>query len=146
MDSENSDNKDGMATFLSSHIDAGLTFQKKKRYREAIEEFEKEHSRPIKSTYDADVVQSSYWFKGRLYQEIGDINNAVVAYQKARALFVEHNIGSPPHDLLAEIYIEMGRYEDAIQVCQELLDKFPAWPTKQLLAKAIQLKGGSENT
>jgi cytochrome c-type biogenesis protein CcmH/NrfG len=46
-----------------------------------------------------------------------------------------------PQDDLAEIFIAQGRYDEAIAMCQEVLDEVPSWPTKQLLAKAIALKG-----
>lgn len=134
--------KDDIRTLLDSHLQTGMNLQRQGLLREAIGEFAKEHTRSIKSDIDAEIVQTSYWHVGRAYRKLGELDKAIAALQTARELLKKYGVGSSPHVDLAEIFIELGRLDEAIEVCQELLKRSGNWNAKQLLAKAIAMKEG----
>ncbi len=136
--------KDNFRRLLASHLTAGQKLAHMGMLREAIAEYEKEHTRPIKSSADAMIVQESYDLKGEAYRKLGDNENAIVAFQKARDLLKQHGVGFGTQVALAEIYIEQGRFDEAIEMCQEVLARGSEWNAKQLLAKAIALKSGGQ--
>jgi tetratricopeptide (TPR) repeat protein len=131
---------DGLQVFFNPHISKGRELEARGLWREAIEEYKKEHDRPIHSHIDADTVQRSYWFKVGAYRELGETEKAIEALQKSRELLKLYGIGPSPNDDLAEIFISQGRLDEAIEMCLEVLERFPAWPTQQLLKKALELK------
>lgn len=132
--------KEGVRALMEPHLAKGRELQAQGQLREAIEEYSKEHTRSINSHVDADIVQASYWFKGRAYRELGEVENAIATLQKSRELLKTHGVGASPHEDLAELFISQGRYDEAIEVCQECLEDTPAWSIKQLLAQATNLK------
>ncbi|MBP7687835.1 MAG: tetratricopeptide repeat protein [Thermoflexales bacterium] len=132
--------KSDLRKLMASHLTAGQKLAHMGMLREAIAEYEKEHTRPIKSSADAMIVQESYDLKGRAYRNLGDNENAIIAFQKARDLLEQYRVGSWPQLDLAEIYIEHGRFDEAIEMCQEVLARGSEWNAKQLLAKALALK------
>jgi len=136
---------DGIQALMTPHLAKGRELQKRGLLREAIEEYAKEHERPIRSHIDADIVQGSYWFEGRAYRALGEIEKAIVALQKSNELLKLYGVGASPHEDLAEIFILQGRFDEAIGVCREYLDETPAWSIQQLLNKAIKLKEEARN-
>lgn len=134
--------KKNIQALLSSHLAAGRKHEDDGALHKAIEEYAREHSRPVQSDIDAEIVQKSYWHVGAVYRKLGDLPNAISAFQKARELLQRHSVGASPHGELAEILIEQGKYDEAIEVCQEWLQDSRSGWAKQLLAKATALKGG----
>ncbi len=132
--------KNDLRELMASHLTAGQTLVTMGMFREAITEYEKEHMRPIKKSIDAEIVQKSYVLKGRAYRDLGDNESAVVAFQQARELLKQYRVGSGPEEELAEIFIEQGRLDEAIKLCQEVLAQESNWKAKQVLAKALALK------
>ena len=141
-DIEDSD-KDNIRSLVSSHLITGMRLQEKGLLREAIEEFAKENNRSIKSDIDKEIAQKSYVQIGVAYRKLGEIENAKTAFEKARELWKLYGMGSAPHYDLAEILIEQGQLDEAIVVCQELVDDLPDSGVELLLAKAIILKKGN---
>jgi len=142
-DPTNSDkSKDNVRALMASHLLTGGKLLQQGLLQEAIAEYSQEYDRPIESDVDAEIVQTSYCYAGVAYKKLGDIDNAISALQKARELKKRFRVGTSPHCDLAEIYIEQGRPDEAIEVCQELLAHVPDKKAKQLLAQAIAMKSG----
>ena len=129
---------------MVSHLTAGQKLVRMGMLREAIAEYEKEHTRPIKKSIDAEIVQESYILKARAYRGLGDNESAINAFQQARELLKQYRVGSGPEVELAEIFIEQGRLDDAIELCQEVLARGSHWNAEQTLAKALALKEGKQ--
>jgi tetratricopeptide (TPR) repeat protein len=126
---------------MASHLVSGKKLQMQGLLSEAIVEFSKEHHREIKSSLDAEIAQTSYWHVGQVYRELGKIEQAITALQKAEELLEEHGVGTSPHYDLAEIFIEQGRVDDVIEACQKGLRMWPRDPgIKQKLAEAYEIK------
>lgn len=137
--------KDDLQTMWASHLRRGETLQFQGRLREAIEEYEKEIGRPIKSPIDAEIVECAFWQMGNAYRQLGEIAEALAAYEKALALFREHRVGIWPHADLARLYVEQHRIDEAIAICQECLAQVSSPGAREVLAQAMALKaGGSE--
>jgi len=132
--------KNDIQSLMASHLVTGMRLQEQGLLREAIEEFTKENNRPIKSDIDKEITQKSYWHIGTAYRMLGKIQNAKDAFEKALELWRLYGVGSAPHYDLAEILIEEGKFNDAIAICQELLDQIPDGGVKELLAKALAMK------
>lgn len=144
LDDPNSDQtvKDDIRSLMTSHLVAGMELQKQGLLYEAVEEFAKENNRPINSNIDKEIVQKSYWHIGMVYQKLGKMKDAEEAFQRARELLEQYRVGVAPHYNLAEIFIEQGRFDAAIEVCQEALEEGPDGGIKQLLEKALVKKEG----
>lgn len=132
--------KDNIRSLMASHLITGMELQRQGLLREAIQEFTRENNRPINSDIDAEIAQKSYWHIGVAYRKLGEMDNAKAAFQSARDLLKQHRIGVAPHYNLAEILIEQGQFDEAIEVCQESLELGPDKGIKQLLAKALGMK------
>ncbi len=132
--------KADVRSLLTSHLITGMKLQEKGLLHEAIEEFTKENNRPIHANIDKEIVQKSYWHIGMAYKELGQMENAEEAFQHARELLKLYKVGVSPHYSLAELYIDQGRIDEAIDVCQESLNDGPDGGIKQLLAKALEMK------
>jgi tetratricopeptide (TPR) repeat protein len=139
------DQKDGIRDLWESHLIPGKELEKQGHLREAIQEYAKEHERPIRNHSDAYIVQSSYWFVGRVYRELGDMEKAVYYLEKSGELYKKYKVGAPPNIDLAEIYITQGRYGEAIDLCQELMDRGITFGVQEIQDKARKLKGDAEN-
>ena len=125
---------------MASHLATGMKLQQQGLLHQAIEEFAKENNRPIQSDIDKEIAQNSYVHIGVVYRKLGDIENAKIAFKKAYELWQIYGLGSAPHYDLAEIMMEEGKFNQAIAICQELLDRIPDGGTKWLLAKALEMK------
>jgi tetratricopeptide (TPR) repeat protein len=132
--------KDSIRSLMTSHLATGMKLQQQGLLREAIEEFAKENNRPIHADIDKEIAEKSYVHMGVVYRKLGDLENAKVAFQKAHELWHLYGLGSAPHYDLAEILIEQGQLDEAIAVCQELLEQIPRSGIKHLLAKALEMK------
>ena len=134
--------KKNIQALLTSHLATGRQRDEEGALKEAIQEYAKEHIRPIRSDIDAEIVQQSYWHVGAVYTKLGDEPKAIAAFEKARELWNQYRMGASPHGELAEILIGQGKLDEAIEICQEWLGESRSGWAKQLLAKAIELKGG----
>lgn len=134
--------KERVRSLMASHLVTGVKLQRQGLLREAIREFAEEIDRPIYTDTDKEIVQTSYWHIGIAYRKLGEIENAKVALEKARELWKLYGVGTAPHYDLAEILIDQGKLDEAIEICQELLAHIPDGGVKQLLAKALTLKRG----
>jgi tetratricopeptide (TPR) repeat protein len=132
--------KNNIRSLMTSHLVTGMKLQKEGLLREAIDEFAKEHNRSITSDIDAEIVQNSYWHIGTVYRKLAELENAKAAFQRAYEYWKLYRVGTLPHYDLAEILIEQGQLDEAIAMCQELLDHIPDGGAKQLLAKALEMK------
>ena len=132
--------KKDVRALMTSHLATGMKLQQQGLLREAIEEFAKENNRPIHSDIDKEISQTSYWHIGMAYRKLGDVENAKSAFWKAYELIKLYRVGTSPHYDLAEIMIEEDRLDDAIAMCQELLDDIPDGGIKLLLAKALEMQ------
>jgi len=130
----------GIRALFESHLTAGQRLASRGMLREAIAEYTKEYGRPINSSDDAYIVQSAYGLVGSAYKRLGEFSLAIEAYERARSLMREHRVGVAPHEELAEILIDQGRYDEAIAVCNESLSSGHSWGAEQLLGKAIELR------
>ncbi len=142
---EDDEGKDRIRNLMVSHLVTGVKLQQQGRLREAIEEYAKENNRPIHSSVDKEIAQSSYVHIGETYRQLGETENAKIAFEKARELWNQYGVGTSPHYYLAEIMIEQGHFDEAIAICQEILDRVPDGGAKQLLAKAISMNKGNKN-
>ncbi len=138
--SDDEDAKANIRALMDSHLISGVKLQQQGLLQEAIAEYAEENNRIINTEIDAEIVQKSYWHIGTVYRKLGQLENAISAFQKARELLKLHGVGASPHYDLAEILVETGRLDEAIEVCEELLKHIPDKGVKQILAKASALK------
>ena len=137
--------KNDLQTMWDSHLRRGEKLQFQGLFREAIHEYEKEVERSIKSDIDAEIVESAFWQMGNAYRQLGEIEQAVAAYEKALKVFRQYRLGVWPHEDLARLYLEQNRIDEAIAVCQECLERSNSLGAHKILAQALALKsGGSE--
>ena len=132
--------KSNIQSLMVSHLISGMKLQQQGLLQEAVEEYAKENDRIIKMEIDAEIVQKSYWHIGVVYRMLGQLENAISAFQMARELLKVHGVGASPHHDLAEIFVAQGRFDEAIEVCEELLERIPDKVVKQILVKAITMK------
>jgi len=133
--------KNNIRALTTSHLATGMKLQQQGLLYEAIEEFAKENNRPIRSDIDKEITQKSYVHIGVAYKKLNDVENAKAAFEKARELWNLYGVGSAPHYDLTEILMEQEHFDEAISICQELLEQNPrSNDIKQLLAKAIEMK------
>jgi tetratricopeptide (TPR) repeat protein len=136
---------DDLQAMMTSHLRRGEVLRFQGLLHEALKEFEKEKERPINAPIDAEIVESAFWQMGNVYCQLGEVENAIAAYEKALELIRQYRVGVSPHEDLAELYLEQQRVDEAIALCQECLERWPSGRAKQLLARAMALKsGGSE--
>lgn len=129
--------KDGINSLFTSHLASGQEFERKGMLQDAIVEYMKEYNRPIKNGIDAEIVQKAYFQTGEVYRELGNLTEALRYMQKARELLIMYGVGSGPHKDLAEIYMEQGRIDEAIEVYEEYVRK---WPENNVM-KQLLIKG-----
>ena len=126
---------------MASHLVSGKKSEMQGFLSEAIDEYSKEHNREIKSSLDAEIVQNSYLHVGLVYRKLGKLELSIAALQKAEELLEQHGVGSSPHYDLAEILIEQGRIDEAIETCQRGLRRWSRDPgIKQKLTEAYEIK------
>jgi tetratricopeptide (TPR) repeat protein len=99
LDDPNNDEtaKDSIRSLMTSHLVTGVKLQQQGLLREAIEEFAKENNRPIHSSVDKEIVQKSYVHIGVVYRNLGEIENAKSAFEKAHELWQLYGVGTSPH-------------------------------------------------
>ena len=134
--------KQNIQALMASRLPEAVKLYQHGALQEALAECVREHDRAIESDIDANIVQTSYYQAGLIYIKLGDWENAVSNLQMARDLLKRFRVGTFPHGDLAEIMIEQGRYNDAIDICREWLEESKSAWAKQLLAKAEAGKAG----
>lgn len=132
--------KDNIRALMSSHLINGVKLRQQGLFQKAIEEFSLENNRPINSDIDKEIVETSYFHIGSTYREMGEMEKARVAFEKSLELWRQHDVGVAPHYDLAEILLEQEKLDEAILICQELLEVIPSPRVKQLLDKIITIK------
>ncbi len=114
------------------------------KLREAIEEYSKDTELEITTYALASVVERAYCHMGDAYLFLGEFEDAVVAYTRALETWRAYGYGEMPHASLAAAYLEQGRVDDAIRVCEEHPAEAEDPCVKHVLAEARRLKGGGE--
>ena len=140
------DVKNGVNTLLTSHLASGQKYERMGMLDEAIAEYAKEYDRPIKSVIDAEIVQKAYCQTGEIYRELRQVAKSMMYFQKARELLNMYGAGTSPHMYLAEMLIEQGQIDSAIEVYEEYVQKWPDDNAmKQLLFKAREKRDSDSN-
>jgi tetratricopeptide (TPR) repeat protein len=134
--------KDDLQAMMTSHLRRGEVLRFRGLLHEALEEFEKEKDRPINAPIDAEIVESAFWQMSKVYRQLGEVENAIAAYEKALELFRQYGVGVSPHEGLAELYLKQHRVDEAIALCQECLERWPSSRARQLLARAMAIRSG----
>jgi tetratricopeptide (TPR) repeat protein len=134
--------KDDFQERLSSSITQGQRYEALGYLELALNEYQKENDRPIRSAIDAEIRQQSFCHVGDIYRKLGEIGKAILAYQEAMGLYNRYSLGHPTYEELAEVYLEQGEVEEAIKMCELGLERSPSWGLKQLLNKARSLLEG----
>ena len=132
--------KDGIRALWFSHLRTGMQYKKRGKCREALIEYAQEHHQAINSSADAEVAVASYWRAGLVRRTLGELEEAVLAFERSRQLFTAHKAGIHPHGDLADVLLELGRIDNAIAVCREALARVDSRPTRQILERALRLK------
>jgi serine/threonine protein kinase/Tfp pilus assembly protein PilF len=97
------------------HYDLGFIYDGRRRYPEAIEEYEK--ALALDPNFGFVINQAGY-----VYAEIGDFEKAVQYFERYAAI----NPGQAnPIDSIAELYFRMGRFDEAKAKYQEALEIRP---------------------
>lgn len=132
--------REGLQALWTSHLRKGQEYQRQGKLREAIEEYRKDAERDILTDADADIVEISFCQMGDTFMELGEIENAIAAYEKALSVWREYGYGFAPHAGLAKAYLSQGRVDDAISICEECLETSRSWGVRQILAEAKRRK------
>jgi tetratricopeptide (TPR) repeat protein len=114
------------------------------KLREAIEEYRHDTELEITTYALASVVERAYCHMGDAFLFIGGLEDAVVAYTRALETWQAYGYGEMPHASLAAAYLEQGRVDDAIRVCEEHPVEAEDPCVKHVLAEARRLKEGGE--
>ncbi len=126
---------------MASHLTTGMQLQMQGLLSEAIVEYSKEHNRELKSSLDAEIVQTSYWHVAQVYRKLGELDQAIIALLKAEELLEQYHVGTSPHYDLAEIFIKQGKVDEAIEACEKGLRIWSkSSGLKQKLIEAQDLK------
>ena len=128
--------REALEALWASHSTKGQQYRFQGRRREAIEEFRKDTEIDILGESEAMVAESAFCLMGDTYMELGEIESAVDAYEEALKLWRRYGYGCAPHVSLAQAYLEQGRTDEAISVCEELPDNLRGWGVRQVLEEA----------
>jgi tetratricopeptide (TPR) repeat protein len=134
--------KHDLQIMMASHLTKGEVLRFQGLLREALAELEREKDRAIQAPIDAEIVEAAFWQMGDVYRQLGEMDEAIAAYEKAMELFRQYGVGVGPHEDLAELYLERQRIDEAIALCQEALEEVSSWRAKQILSRAMALKEG----
>jgi tetratricopeptide (TPR) repeat protein len=134
--------RDDLQAMMTSHLRRGEVLRFQGLLHEALKEFEKEKERPISAPIDAEIIESAFWQMGNVYRQLGEVESAIAAYEKALELIQQYRVGVSPHEDLAELYLEQQRVDEAIALCQECLERWPSGRARQLLARAMAIRSG----
>lgn len=136
--------REGLQALWSSHSRKGQEYRFQGMKREAIEEFRKDTEINITGDIEATVAEDAFCLMGDTFMELGEIENAIAAYEGALELWREYGYGWAPHVDLAKAYLKQGRVDDAIGICEEVPENSRGWGMRQILAEAERRKFGSE--
>lgn len=126
--------KNGVNALFTSHLASGQKYERMGMLEEAIAEYAKEYDRPINTGIDAEIVEKAYCQTGEAHLKLGQIDQALVRFQEARALLKAHGVGTSPHKYIADILIEKGRLDEAIEVLEEYTQK---WPQDKFMSQLL---------
>lgn len=132
--------REGLQALWASHSGKGNEYRLQGKLREAIEEYRKDTELDITGHAEATVVESAFCQIGDTFMQLGEVENAIAAYEKALELWREYGYGFAPHESLAEAYLSQGRIDDAIKICEESLKDLGSWKTRQILVEAKRRK------
>jgi tetratricopeptide (TPR) repeat protein len=97
------------------HYDLGFVYENRRKYPEAIEEYEK--ALALDPNFGFVINQAGY-----VYAQIGDFEKAIQYFERYAAI----NPGQAnPIDSLAELYFRLGRFDEAKAKYQEALEIRP---------------------
>ena len=136
--------REGLQALWASHSTKGQEYRRQGRPREAIEEFRKDTEIDILGDSEAMVAEKAFCLMGDTFMELEETESAIDAYEGALKLWRQYGYGSAPHVSLAEAYLEQGRIDDAIGICEEELDTPGSWAVRQVWEKAKQQKSEGE--
>jgi tetratricopeptide (TPR) repeat protein len=122
-----------LQAIAQSHARQGSMYRIQGRLRDAIEEYRKDTELEITGYAEAIVAEVAFCDIGDIYMELGEIENAVAAYENALDLWQQYHYGRVPHDALAKAYLEEGRVDHAINVCREGLE----WSRSEGIEKVL---------
>jgi tetratricopeptide (TPR) repeat protein len=123
-----------------SHAAQASMLRWRGKLREAIEEY-RQDIKPGTTNYGEVVVaEEAYCHIGDIYMELGEIEDAIVAYESALDLWRMYSSGRMPYDVLANAYLKQERLDDAIRICKEALEESSDAQVEQILVEAERRK------
>jgi tetratricopeptide (TPR) repeat protein len=123
-----------------SHAGQASMLRGRGRLREAIEEYRKDTKLQTANYGEVVVAEEAYCYIGDIYMELGEIEDAIAAYESALDLWRMYSSGRKPYDVLAAAYLKQERLDDAIRVCKEALEESGEAQIEQILAEAERHK------
>lgn len=132
--------RETLQAMWASHSRKGNEYRMQGKLRKAIEEYRKDTELDVTGEAEATVVENAFCQMGDTFMELGEIENAIAAYEKALELWREYGYGFAPHAGLAKAYLGQGRVDDAISICEECLETSRSWGVRQILAEARRRK------
>jgi tetratricopeptide (TPR) repeat protein len=79
---------------------------------------------------------------GDAYRVLGELDRAAEAYSAALALWRTYGYGEMPAASLAAVYVEQGRVDEAIAVCEEYMPEGGDAAIRQVLEEARRRQAG----
>jgi tetratricopeptide (TPR) repeat protein len=125
-----------MQAIAQSHAGQASLYRVQGRLREAIEEYHKDTELKVTSHAEATVVEVAFCNIGDTYVQLGEVENAITAYESALELWRQYGYGRVPYRSLAQAYLDQGRVKDAISVSREGLERSEDEDLKKILSKA----------
>ena len=112
------------------HFDLGFVYDGRRKYPEAIEEYEK--ALALDPNFGFVINQAGY-----VYAQIGDFEKAIQYFERYAAI----NPGQAnPIDSIAELYFRLGRFDEAKAKYQEALEIRPDFSSSRGLAYIFALE------
>jgi tetratricopeptide (TPR) repeat protein len=123
-----------------SHAGQASMLRRHGKLREAIEEYGKDTKLQAANYGEVVVAEEAYCHIGDIYMELGEIEDAISAYESALDLWRMYNSGRKPYDVLAAAYLKQERFDDAVHACKEALEESGDAQIEELLAEAERHK------
>jgi tetratricopeptide (TPR) repeat protein len=127
-----------------SHRAQGDAYFHEGKLREAIAEYSKDTELEITTYALASVVQRAFCHHGDAFLLLGELEDAITAYTRAMETWRAYGHGQMPLASLAAAYLELGRVDDAIRVCEEHPEETGDPCVQQVLAEARRGRAGGE--
>jgi len=129
---------------ISHYAQGQALFHDEGKFREAIEEYRKDTELEITTFALAYVVERAYCHMGDAYYFLEEIDNAAEAYEQALKVWRAYGYGQMPLASLAAVYLQQGRVDDAIRICEECQENEDDYCLRYVLEEARRLKAGGE--